>query len=551
MSGGLRCHARKTGFGRTALLLAGVGLAALAAAPAADAASAKGRGDGNGDGAAQSRPAGTPVMAIVALRQQRVTVYDLEGPILQAPVSTGQTGYETPAGIFTVLEKQAEHYSNLYDDAAMPFMQRLTWSGIALHAGALPGYPASHGCIRMPFAFAERLFARTRPGMRVIIARDDVTPAEFAHPALFRPAPAEAMGTGTGAPARLADASGQSLPAGARPNLRAVAVEKSAAAARAAEKAQEIRSAARQATIEAARATKLLRRTEGIRARAEVKLRQVAGQLPAGSDAAAVVPAGQPRTAAQSALAAAQAQLDLVRAEVQPKIDLAAELRDQVKQAEAASAAAAEEAREAARRLQPVSVFISRATQRLYVRQAREPLFESPVGIAHADRPLGTYVFTALAYKDADTDLRWNAVSMYRSPTGGSRSESAAGRGDRHAGAAAADLTGAKLALDRIRIPKDAADRISEVISPGSALIVSDESLHRETGKATEFIVLMSNEPQGGIRIRPRPTFAPDVRNGYPPEVRNGYQPEVRGRYRPQQPYAGSPFGNGPPFWWW
>jgi lipoprotein-anchoring transpeptidase ErfK/SrfK len=102
----------------------------------------------------QSRPAGAPLMAIVALREQRVTIYDADGRILQAPVSTGQTGYETPAGIYSVIQKEAEHYSNLYDDASMPFMQRITWSGIALHAGQLPGHPASHGCIRMPYECA-------------------------------------------------------------------------------------------------------------------------------------------------------------------------------------------------------------------------------------------------------------------------------------------------------------------------------------------------------------------------------------------------------------
>src|SRR5262249_37714660 len=113
-----------------ASILSGIGLAGLSGHWTADAASAKGR-QGGEDMAPASRPATTPVMAIVSLGQQRVTIYDKDGPVLQAPVSTGQSGYETPAGIYSVLEKQAEHYSNLYDDASMPFMQRLTWSGIA------------------------------------------------------------------------------------------------------------------------------------------------------------------------------------------------------------------------------------------------------------------------------------------------------------------------------------------------------------------------------------------------------------------------------------
>jgi hypothetical protein len=91
----------------------------------------------------EQRAAGAPTMAIVSLRSQRITVYDADGWILRAPVSSGQKGRETPAGIFSVIEKQAEHYSNLYDDAYMPHMQRITWSGIALHGGPLPGYAAS------------------------------------------------------------------------------------------------------------------------------------------------------------------------------------------------------------------------------------------------------------------------------------------------------------------------------------------------------------------------------------------------------------------------
>ena len=91
-------------------------------------------------------------------------------------MSSGQKGRETPAGIFSIIQKNAEHYSNLYDDAYMPHMQRLTWSGIALHGGALPGYPASHGCVRLPFDFAARLFDATRMGTRVILAPADAAP---------------------------------------------------------------------------------------------------------------------------------------------------------------------------------------------------------------------------------------------------------------------------------------------------------------------------------------------------------------------------------------
>src|SRR5690348_6870087 len=133
------------------------------------------------------RQAGEPIMAIVSIKSQKVTFYDADGWILRAPVSTGTTGRETPAGIFAVLEKEKEHRSTLYDDAEMPNMQRITWNGIALHGGPLPGYAASHGCIRMPYGFAEKLFEKTRIGMRVIISPNDAEPVEFSHPALLVP----------------------------------------------------------------------------------------------------------------------------------------------------------------------------------------------------------------------------------------------------------------------------------------------------------------------------------------------------------------------------
>src|SRR6202047_2561077 len=135
------------------------------------------------------RAAGEPSMAIVSIKSQQVTFYDAEGWILRAPVSTGITGRETPAGVFALLEKDKDHHSSMYDDAWMPNMQRLTWNGIALHGGPLPGYAASHGCVRMPYGFAEKLFDKTRIGMRVIIAPNDAAPVDFSHPSLFVPNP--------------------------------------------------------------------------------------------------------------------------------------------------------------------------------------------------------------------------------------------------------------------------------------------------------------------------------------------------------------------------
>ena len=119
-------------------------LTALSAAAPADAAANQARA-GSATEAAAPRDPSEPIMAIVSIKSQHVTIYDAAGWILRAPVSTGVTGRETPAGVFSVVEKQKDHHSSLYDDAWMPNMQRITWSGIALHGGPLPGYAASHG----------------------------------------------------------------------------------------------------------------------------------------------------------------------------------------------------------------------------------------------------------------------------------------------------------------------------------------------------------------------------------------------------------------------
>lgn len=125
--------------------------------------------------APEAAPEG-PVLLIVSVASQRAVLYRNGVPIAVTTVSTGRPGYATPTGIFTVLEKDIEHYSSLYDNAPMPYMQRLTWGGVALHGGSLPGYPASHGCIRLPHDFARLLFGVTRLGMTVIITDASALP---------------------------------------------------------------------------------------------------------------------------------------------------------------------------------------------------------------------------------------------------------------------------------------------------------------------------------------------------------------------------------------
>lgn len=117
-----------------------------------------------------------PMLLIVNVSTQRALLFRNGVPIGATTVSTGKAGHNTPTGVFTVLQKQVEHYSSKYDNAPMPYMQRLTWGGVALHAGHLPGYPASHGCIRLPAGFAKLLYGATRLGMTVVITAEKATP---------------------------------------------------------------------------------------------------------------------------------------------------------------------------------------------------------------------------------------------------------------------------------------------------------------------------------------------------------------------------------------
>ena len=133
-------------------------------------------------------PAG-PLVMVISLDEQRAYVYRNGLRIGVSTVSTGKKGKETPTGVFTILQKHKDHRSTLYNDASMPFMQRLTWDGVALHAGKLPGYPASHGCVRLPYEFARRLFDVTAFGMTVVVAAEAQQNAEMAHPGLFAPGP--------------------------------------------------------------------------------------------------------------------------------------------------------------------------------------------------------------------------------------------------------------------------------------------------------------------------------------------------------------------------
>ena len=440
-------------------------LAAMAAltALAADAVARQARPATTKEATAP-RDAGEPIMAIVSIKSQQVTFYDADGWILRAPVSTGTEGRETPAGVFAIVEKKKDHRSNMYDDAWMPNLHRITWNGIALHGGPLPGYAASHGCVRLPFGFAEKLFDKTKIGMRVIISPNDAAPVEFSHAALFVPN-AEAIAAAS---------------ARAEPLARE--------AAEAARAADEAKKAAATTAREAASLTASLRKLEQLKARADAELALADKRF----------------AAAKADEAKAQAE-DLKQKAAAKAAEARVPARERQRPTRSQSSTLRPPQRKPPRRPRPrrpppprrhsrrnSRSNRSRSTsaarrRRLYVRrnthkpapdgggEVFDSSIEVPVTIRNPDKPIGTHVFTAVARKDAG--LRWTAVTI--------------DNGDN-----------AKDALDRISIPQDVLDRIAPTALPRSSIIVSDEPLSDETNYRTEFVAVLSNQPQGGFITR-------------------------------------------------
>lgn len=497
-----------------------------------------------------SRRAEGPLVVNISLSRQRLTVYDANGPVASAPISSGRAGYATPTGVFTILQKRRMHYSNLYQSAPMPNMQRLTWSGVALHAGALPGYPASHGCIRLPQGFSKKLFGMTKLGTRVVVTRDPVAPKPIAHAGLFTAFPPAEDGAASAVVAqatKVADASGLVVTAAAdtatgfedmagaraleqrfRERRRAEAGRlladiRTAGYARA---ERDIQLVAASKTADAARRALADAREEADRL--EEQLGALEASLAEGEAALANLrtAASEPkkherkadptddskriarRLTLEDRMARLPREIEAVRdahvraQEELQKADAAAReaeisLRaaaDALNEAETAlkQGLAKEKAAEArdAIRDRPVSVFISRAKQRLYIRQGYDDVLDAPVTIDNQDEPIGTHVFTALDFAENKTDMVWNVVSVPHDPSRKAqrkKAKEASRSAPEHVFDPKAQTAAA--ALDRITISEDVRAEIADVMKPGSSLVISDLGIGNETGAYTDFIV--------------------------------------------------------------
>ncbi len=390
-----------------------------------------------------------PLQIVISISQQRLYLYSDGTLVADVPVATGVPGHLTPLGVFSIIDKDRYHHSNLYSNAPMPYMQRITWSGVALHEGPGVGRPASHGCIRMPHDFAARLWMLTRRGERVVIARNALKPVDFADPHLFvhKEPPADPIAAAPAAPSVKTAAS-----------LNAAKTDDAAAPLAGGLKADPL-------TLEPV-------------------VEKVPVAAATNSTAlSAVAPSDQPGTVETSTSGAAgpaavthepTSGSDPVRPAPTPKPGSAAKA--------------------------PISVFISRKEGKIYVRQHFTALFDAPITIEHPEQPLGTHVFTALDYRDDGTTFRWNVMSL---PPDRARAMRVAeeprfvasmrGRRRKQVEPVAAETPAAPSpaeALARIDIPPDVVERISEMMVPGSSIIVSDHDLGPETGEGTDFIVV-------------------------------------------------------------
>ncbi|MBW7963943.1 L,D-transpeptidase [Bradyrhizobium sp. BR 10261] len=457
-------------------------------------AAAKTKKETVGEKETGAKPQG-PLVIVVSIERQKVTIYDSNGVFAESPVSTGMKGHSTPMGVFSVIQKHKFHHSNIYSGAPMPYMQRITWSGVAMHAGVLPGYPASHGCIRMPMAFAVKMWNWTKMGARVIVTPGQMTPQSFSHPMLASlrvpPQPAASLEP----PTSVGDKADKG------------ALDTKVTDAPVEIKSLETKTASAEGVLE-------LRSTVGHTVMSDV----TTGNAPVRDEAAKTDDAAKPADAASTeakptdAADAAKTTSDEKPADkVDPttsgpaKADTAATenkpdaTATTVAPAQAASPDAKKDQTHIAdpapsvkpdlpKRTGQIAVFISRKDSKLYVRQNFAPMFDVPVTIAASDRPLGTHVFTAEVDKTDSNALHWSVVSLPVTVRAAAREDD--GHLSRRQRGAAVTPDSPAEALDRITIPAEAMAKINEMLTTGASVIVSDQGINQgETGEGTDFIV--------------------------------------------------------------
>ena len=460
------------------------------------------------------RPPG-PVLAVVSLAKQRIQVYGSAGLLAESAVSSGVAGHRTPPGVFTVLEKRRFHFSNIYSGAPMPYMQRLTWSGIALHGGVVPGYPASHGCVRLPHKFAPEMWGITTLGTRVVVAPDNPVVAPIEHVRLpaprFLPLP-PGVGEPTGKGAEVASAPGDTLTdAGAPPASSKLLnpVERAKAmrtfvAKDAATKAKSAKLAVETAAAkadEARRATAALRAADYVlvlaRRRHESATRTAETAAARGADTA-TAPAAAVTAAERAKEALSAAAADLAAAE--RETEEASLIEAVALEGSAAAAAVVIETeharREAAAALKlsdradaPISILVSRKAGKIFIRQAWMPIHEASVTFKDDGPAFGTHVYLAVGPSADSETMSWLSVSLPPSAAEPPRARGKAVAQTTPALAPPSETAASVLA--RFELPAATKRFIEERLWTGATLIVSDVGASpHETGLHTDFVLL-------------------------------------------------------------
>jgi hypothetical protein len=489
----------RSGRVRTAAVIASI---LLALAPPAHARQQK-----NKESAVpENKPTG-PLFAILSISNQHISVYDSSGLVTRSKVSTGMPGHRTPMGIFTIIGRERYHSSNIYSGAPMPFMQRITWSGVAMHLGVVPGYPASHGCIRLPARSAERMWGLTKIGERVVIAPHEVAPSKFVHALLpvpkLQPSPLTVANNQAPRLTEVASAGDDHVSAGSpkllNPYEYAQVLKGRAATDISAITKLQNRSGQREEAVPDAvgKALSELRAAETARSQAEAKLTFRTEALATKRDARDIQRAQAAKEAAESILAEATKRLEAAfenPAFATPEGQAVLEAQRSLMALRLSLAKAQVAAKEAERRLSPISVLVSKKDNRVYVRQALAPLFEGPITIRdRGGASLGTHVYIATSHADGSS-LDWTVISY---PTSRKNVDGTGSRRYREAGEHTKSDTEETApdparALERIEFPVEVSTLISERLWIGGSLIITDESLSDETSDVgTDLVVTM------------------------------------------------------------
>jgi hypothetical protein len=382
---------------------------------------------------------------IVSKDQQSMTVYDGDKVVTTTKVSTGKAGHATPSGIFSILEKAKYHESNIYSNAPMPFMQRLTWSGIALHEGHVPNYPASHGCVRIPTGTAKALYDMTERGVHVVISDAPVVPVRVEDAKLFRPL--KPM---------------PSVPLFPNTDLRPTAMKKAADGSYdvAMVGTDPVTTGSLQPVVQEDDAPlRILIHRRGAR---ETMIDVQALLTELGFDAGTAD--GIPGPMTRDAIAAYKRWKGMPANGPMIGKDFLAALYTSSGKREAPAG-------------------------QILVRRNFEPLFEAPVGIKDPEQALGTHFFTADHIQRNAETAEWHAVTLKNEMTDDEMKQFGIEKpaDDNLPDAAAA-------ALDRIDIPKDIRDEIGVMMTNGTSLTITDQGLGPETGKGTDFVTLTRSQ---------------------------------------------------------